>query len=140
MPGRPGRPGTDGQDSVQNFPIIRKNCFLSDFRTLIRMALADHRDHPVRVTLSVLVTFPVFLDERESLEILEQLEETERLDGTEKTVNRECPVNVDQTVYLDLPDHPGKFPSSRLTVIVVRDRNFNLKILCLCFFIFRSKS
>ena len=91
------------------------------------MALVDHRDHPVPVTLSVLVTFPVFLDEKESLGILEQLVETERLDGTEKTVNRECPVSVGQTVYLDLPGHPGKFPSSRLTVIVVRDRNFNFK-------------
>ena len=91
------------------------------------MALVDHRDHPVPVTLSVLVTFPVFPDEKESLGIREQLVETERLDGTEKTVNRECPVSVGQTVYLDLPGHPGKFPSSRLTVIVVRNRNFNFK-------------
>ena len=91
------------------------------------MALVDHRDLPVPVTLSVLVTFPVFLGEKESLGIPEQLVETERLDGTGKTVNRECPVSVDQTGYLDLPDHPGKFPSSRLTVIVVRDRNFNFK-------------
>ena len=92
------------------------------------MALVDHRDHPVPVTLSVLVTFPVFLDEKESLGILEQLVETERLDGTEKTVNRECPVSVDQTVYRDLPGHPDKFPSSRLTVIVVRDRNLTFVV------------
>ena len=114
------------------------------------MALVDHKDHPVPVTLSVPVTFPVFLGEKESLGSLEQLVETVHLDGTEKTVNRECPVSVGQTVYRDLPGHPDKFPSSQLTVIVVRGRHSNLKSfvnffdlqfkeIFIIYFVFRSK-